>query len=263
MTHHPQKIIMRILPPFTRKDVLALLSEFLATGIFIFTICCISINVSRSAIGMGGLIISGVGTALVAYAIIRTFGDWSGAHFNPAVTLGAMVGGKINVVLGVLYILIQCIAGIFALLLLKLMFPGDILTPLLLKPAADVSRLNALVTEFVLAFILVFVIYGTTMGVSSATTRTVTRDPESGEETTVLDEHALMLKKSAAAGAIAACLGFLCFLGTSSSGGAFNPVRATAPALDIEKNARRSMTAPIRMTIVVSGPSGRPPGPGA
>ena len=46
-----------------------------------------------------------------------------------------------------------------------------------------------------------------------------------------MDEQALRLKKSVAPGAIAACLGFLCFLGTSTSGGAFNPVRATAPAL--------------------------------
>lgn len=222
---------MKIVPDFGRKEVLALFSEFLATGIFIFTICCIGVNVNRTANAASGLIVAGVGTGLVAYAVLRTFGDWSGAHFNPAVTVGAMVGGKMHVVIGIFYILVQVFAGVFAVFVIRLMFPGDVFTPLILKPATGVTVINALVTEFVLAFILVFVIYGTIMGINPATRRAV-RDPESGEEeVSAVDENALRLKQSAAPGAIAACLGFLCFLGTSSSGGAFNPVRATAPAL--------------------------------
>lgn len=222
---------MKILPDFSRKEVLALFSEFLATGIFIFTICCISVNVSRTANAANGLIVSGVGTALVAYAILRTFGDWSGAHFNPAVTVGAMVGGKINPIIGLLYIIVQVFAGVIAVFTLKLMFPSDVFSLLVLAPAADVTVANAFITEFILAFILVFVVYGSLMGID-ASPRSAIRDPESGEEETpAVDEQALRLKKSAGPGAIAACLGFLCFLGTSSSGGAFNPVRATAPAL--------------------------------
>jgi glycerol uptake facilitator-like aquaporin len=222
---------MKILPDFNRKEVLALFSEFLATGIFIFTVCCIGVNVSRTANATNGLIVAGVGTALVAYAVLRTFGDWSGAHFNPAVTVGVMVGGKMNPILGLFYIIVQVFAGVIAVFVIKLMFPNDVFTLLVLAPAADATVTNALITEVILSFILVFVVYGTVVGVD-VSPRSAIRDPESGEEQApAVDEQALKLKKAAGPGAIAACLGFLCFLGTSSSGGAFNPVRATAPAL--------------------------------
>lgn len=222
---------MEILPKFSRKEVLALFSELLATGIFIFTICCIGVNVSRTANAADGLIISGVGTGLVAYALLRTFGEWSGAHFNPAVTVGAIVGRKIHPIIGLLYIIVQVLAGIIAVFVIKLMFPGDVFKLLVMAPADDVTRINALITESILAFILVFVVYGSLMGIDAAP-RGAILDPESGEsQVPAVDEQALRLRKAAGPGAIAACLGFLCFLGTSSSGGAFNPVRATAPAL--------------------------------
>src|SRR4051812_42487205 len=50
---------------------------------------------------------------LVILAMIYTFGDISGAHFNPAVTLGFLVAGRFSAAQVVPYIASQC-AGAFA-----------------------------------------------------------------------------------------------------------------------------------------------------
>lgn len=225
---------MKLLPDINRKTVRAVLAEFFATFIFIFSVCAVGINVARLET-KASVVAGGITTGLAAFAVIRTFGDWSGAHFNPAVTVGAMVGGKIHPLIGLLYIFQQLIAAIFAVWMVRAVFPDDNLASLLvIHPDPTAKRYNAVIMEFVLTFILVFVIYGTVMGLDTKPHRRAPVDLESNAEEQApaqADEYALSLKKNAAPAAIGATLGLLCFLGGSSSGGAFNPARVTAPAL--------------------------------
>jgi len=49
----------------------------------------------------------------------QTLGHVSGCHINPAVTAAMLVAGKIQLVKGLLYVLVQCLAGILAIGTLK------------------------------------------------------------------------------------------------------------------------------------------------
>lgn len=51
---------------------------------------------------------------LILVGLIFAYGHISGAHFNPAVTVGLLVGGKIDLMKAIIYIVVQCIGGIVA-----------------------------------------------------------------------------------------------------------------------------------------------------
>lgn len=218
---------------FDSRTIRSLGAEFLCTFIFIFCICGNGLNEMKNEMkGAVAVKIGSIGgaisTAFVAVAIIYAFGPHSGAHFNPAVTAGAMIGGKIDPVLGVLYIVLQLLAGVAAVGLWAFFFPDSgAAKALLLSPPSGVNLIAAVVMEALLSFILVLVIYNTAMGVKIEAPE---GDIESGEE-----QAALLAQNRArlnfAPIAIGLTLGFLCFLGGHVSGGAFNPSRATAPAV--------------------------------
>ena len=204
----------------------ALAAEFVCTFIFLFTICANGLNDKRMLTSTGS-VSAGISTAFVAVAIIYTFGGLSGAHFNPAVTLGALVGGKIEIIRAVLYIVLQLVAGLAAVGLLNFLYPLNAADILLLSPGPGVSNLEAVIMEAVMTFILVMVIYGTVMGIKVAA---IPSDIETQDEQSELVANN-KAKLNFAPIAIGLTLGFLCFLGGTISGGAFNPARATAPAI--------------------------------
>ncbi len=95
----------------------------------------------------------------VVMAMIYAVGDVSGAHFNPAVTVGFWLAGRVPGRTVGPYIAAQCAAALFASGLLRVAFPeagtyGETL------PHAGVAA--ASLFEVVLSFFLVFVILGIT-----------------------------------------------------------------------------------------------------
>lgn len=94
----------------------------------------------------------------------------SGGHFNPAVTLGALVGGQIPIRLAVVYWVSQLLGGLGGAITLLGVFPPDIWQPYHLGTPAlgaaaslgwDVGIGTAILVEAVLTFFLAFVVYGT------------------------------------------------------------------------------------------------------
>lgn len=224
----PSNHYFRRMPKTDSSFMRTLLAEFTVTFLFIFTICANGLNEGRLGVNTGS-VSAGISTGLCSVALIYTFGPLSGAHFNPAVTVGAMVGGKMDVVSGLLYIIVQIAAACAAVGSLIGLFPGaanDTLTSLTLKVGDSATVAQAVGFEILMAFILVIVIYGTAMGL---------KVEESAQDTEISDiSGEIAANKSRlnfAPIAIGFTLGFLCFLGGSVSGGAFNPARALAPAL--------------------------------
>lgn len=130
--------------------------EFICTLIFILSVCASSLSMSNSEnTGNSGDITGAVCTTLTALAIIFVFGGVSGAHFNPAVTLGLMVLGLVKPIKGLLYILAQMLAGILSTSLLLLYY--DDLSQLIFSNSSD-EYWNIFILEFILTSILVFVI---------------------------------------------------------------------------------------------------------
>lgn len=102
---------------------------------------------------------------LILVGLIFTYGHLSGAHFNPAVTLGLLVGGHVKIDRAVFYWIAQFVGAILAALLLKFTFDN---VPLpegdwsLGETAGMLTTSNvwvAAIIEGLLAFLLVSVIY--------------------------------------------------------------------------------------------------------
>ena len=111
--------------------------------------------------------ISHVGVAitwgLIVMAMIFTYGEVSGAHFNPAVTIGFAVAKKFSWAEVPKYILAQAVGAIFACFMLWFLFPesqflGET------TPAAGFLPYKAAILEFLLTFFLMVVIINISTG---------------------------------------------------------------------------------------------------
>jgi aquaporin NIP len=92
---------------------------------------------------------------LVVMAMIYTFGDISGAHLNPAVTLAFTIAKKFKLNCVLPYIAVQSAGAIFASLVLKFLFPDNIF---LGSTIPNGSNEQSFVLEFILTFFLMLVI---------------------------------------------------------------------------------------------------------
>ncbi|MCQ6281392.1 MIP/aquaporin family protein [Bacillus sp. EB600] len=177
-----------------------LISEFLGTYFLVFagTGAVVIDEISKSLTHVGVAITFG----LVVTALIYTFGHISGAHFNPAVTIGFLINGDINKREALYYIVTQVIAGIAASGTMLSLF-GNVASLGATLPRDTWSQ--AFVLEFILTFFLMFVILG------SAIHRRA--------------------QKSFAGIAIGATVGLEAMFGGPISGASMNPARSIGPAI--------------------------------
>ncbi len=110
--------------------------------------------------GIGHLGVSLV-FGLAVGTMIFAVGDVSGAHFNPAVTIGFWAARRLPARDAAPYIGVQCAAALAASALLRALFP-DALTLGATTPRSGALQSGAL--EIVLTFFLMFVILGVTTG---------------------------------------------------------------------------------------------------
>jgi aquaporin Z len=109
--------------------------------------------------------VSHVGIALtfglIVLAMIYAVGDVSGAHLNPAVTLGFFAARRFEGRRVAPYIASQCAGALLASLALRLMFPTSATLGATLPAGSD---LQSFVLEAVLTFLLMFVILSVSTG---------------------------------------------------------------------------------------------------
>ncbi len=143
-----------------------LLAELVGTFAF-FAIGAGAICINAATEVKLGLLGIALAHGLMLSNMINVFGPVSGAHFNPAVTLGALVGKKIKAGQALLYVIAQLIgavlAGYFLLLIFKdtpAMDPSTSLgTPML--NADLVNSGTAILIEAALTFFLVISVFAT------------------------------------------------------------------------------------------------------
>jgi aquaporin NIP len=115
--------------------------------------------------GASGGVITHAGIALtfglIVLAMIYTVGDISGAHLNPAVTLGFFAARRFPGRTVVPYVTSQLLGAIAASLLLHFLFPQDKALGLTL-PAG--SAMQSFVLEVALTFVLMWVILSVSSG---------------------------------------------------------------------------------------------------
>ena len=139
---------------------------------------------------------------LIVLAMIYTVGDISGAHLNPAVTLGFFAAGRFLGREVIPYVLSQCAGAFAASGILWLLFPKNSTLGATL-PAG--SALQSFVLELILTGILMFVILGVSTGAA---------------------------EKGITAGiAVGAVIGLEAMFAGPICGASMNPARSLAPAV--------------------------------
>jgi aquaporin Z len=122
------------------------IAEFIGTFFLVLTIGC-------TGIGAGAGVIAPLAIGAALMVMVFAGGHISGGHYNPAVTLGVLIRGKVQIGDVVPYIIAQCVgAALAALLTTKLLRAGIAVTPIAPK------LLPALVAEFLFTFALVYVV---------------------------------------------------------------------------------------------------------
>jgi MIP family channel proteins len=138
---------------------------------------------------------------LVVLAMIYAVGHISGAHLNPAVTLGFFSAGRLEGRLVLPYLISQLTGAVLASVVLRGMFPGTSLG--MTFPAGGLG--SAFILEFILTAILMFVIQNVATG---------------SREVGIL-----------AGVAIGATITLEALVGGPISGASMNPARSFGPAL--------------------------------
>ena len=178
-----------------------LLSELLGTFtlVFVGTGAIVINDVSGGVIGHAGIALT---FGLVVMAMIYTFGEVSGAHLNPAVTLGFAVAGRFEWKNVSGYVLAQIIGAVAASGVLHWLFPAHEKLGATL-PAG--SAMQSVVLELILTAILMLVILRISTGAK---------------------------EKGITAGiAIGGVIGLEAMFAGPICGASMNPVRSLAPAL--------------------------------
>jgi len=112
----------------------------------------------------GGLITNtGIAIAfgLVVMAMVYALGNISGAHLNPAVSIGFVLAGRFPVACLAPYIVSQITGAILASLTLHYLFPGN---QLLGATLPSNGSMQSFVLEFILTFFLMLVIMNVAVG---------------------------------------------------------------------------------------------------
>lgn len=188
-----------------------LVAEFIGTSWLVLGGCgsaVLACNYPEAGIGFVGVSLAfGLTVVSIAYAL----GHISGAHLNPAVSVGAWIAGRLDTKDLIPYIIAQVLGGIAGAGILYVIATGngsaiggfatngfDLLSP------GKYSMIAALVTEVVLTFIFLLVILGAT------------------------DERA---PKGFAGLAIGLCLTLIHLISIPVTNTSVNPARSTSQAL--------------------------------
>ena len=176
------------------------LAEFIGTFALLF--CGTgAIIVNEQSNGSLGLIGIALTFGVIISSMIYVFGNISGTHINPSVTIALAIGKLTSLKDASFYIFAQILGAILASVLLKFMFSEN-LTLGTTTPSGEL--LQSFILEFVLTFFLILTILGVTS----------------------------KKELSSVAGLIIGSVvtGIILFAGPIS-GGSFNPARSLAPAI--------------------------------
>ena len=193
------------------KTLRPCLAEFVGTFYLCFAgIAAILCN-TPSVGGNSGLLGIALAHGLALSIAVNVFGGESGAHFNPAVTSGFLVTGRIKPNLALFYIIAQCAGATTAAGVCRVMFPADAVAQTTLGlplPAAWATTGVVLLGEFVMTFLLMTSIYGT-----------------------AVDERGKAVKIGGFG--IGLTVAFDILAGGAVTGASMNPARSFGPALEM------------------------------
>ena len=147
-----------------KKNIRAILAEFLGTCFFIYVGCGAVISAKLNTLASGApldLLSIALAFGFSITSLAYTFGHYSGGHFNPIITVAMFIWGKMNLFVALLYIVMQVAGSIVGAALLYTRVETVVRNPLAMTVNAIAPRTNeyaAFLMEGVLSFLLVFVV---------------------------------------------------------------------------------------------------------
>ena len=129
-----------------------LIAEFIGTFSLIF------IGAGAAAVS-DSLVAIALAHGLTVMAFTYAYGDISGTHINPAVTIGLLAGGQIKAGKAVGYIIVQLLGGILGASALSYVLGAHAGALGATVPASGIGNGQAFVLELFLTFLLVNSIY--------------------------------------------------------------------------------------------------------
>jgi MIP family channel proteins len=128
------------------------LAELVGTFVLVF--------VGGFAVASGqGVVVAALAHGLILAAIVYMYGDISGAHVNPAVTAGLLVGGKIELIKAAYYWVAQFAGAIIAAVVLNIILPGAAKDGQTVGSLTANSPWSAALFEAIMTFFLVSTVY--------------------------------------------------------------------------------------------------------
>jgi aquaporin Z len=202
------------------------MNRYIAEGIGTFALVfsgCGAIIVNDTYNGVLGHVGVSLAFGLVVMAMIYSVGNISGAHINPAVTLGFLFAGRLDRRVVLPYVGSQLIGAVLAAVVLRFLLPDH---ETLGATLPTVSIFRAFIIEALLSFLLMFIILNVSTG------------------------H---MEKGIMAGvAVGGTVALEALIGGPMTGASMNPARSFGPAL-ISNNLYHLwiyLTAPIVGTFL-------------
>jgi MIP family channel proteins len=195
-----------------RRPTSAFVAELVGTFMLVlFVVLVVSVYASGGPSTTTDMVAVGLVHAFVLMMLVATLGGASGAHFNPAVTIGLLSVRKIAPVDAAIYVVVQLAGAVLAVLVAKVLiqngsaedvnFAAVGVSPTFLQGKGAAAFL----AEFIGTFMLMWAIMGAAVNPTS--------------------------DKAWAPFIIGATLGFIVIVIGPLTGGGFNPARAFGPAL--------------------------------
>ena len=189
-----------------------LLAEFIGTFTVVFVaagaICADQCLRATGQIG-AGLLGSALAYGLAVAVMVSAVGHVSGAHLNPAVTIGFWVTKRLSSLRSIGYVIAQLLGSLAAAYSIRAILPESAWRPVSLGTpdlASDFTRMHGMALEAVLTFALVFVAFAS-----------------------VADARGAFHRIAGLAVGFAITAGYL--VGAPFTGAAMNPARAFGPAV--------------------------------
>ncbi|MFI5260944.1 MAG: MIP/aquaporin family protein [Candidatus Limnocylindrales bacterium] len=138
-------------------DTKKLLAELIGTFTF-FLIGFMAILSEKAFSSAGDLVVIAFGFGLGLFAAIQIFGAVSGGHFNPAVTVAAVLDKRLDPMTGVGYVASQLIGGLAAAVVVLFLFNQAAVASTTTLPGNGIDDLKAVVIESIFTAIFILVI---------------------------------------------------------------------------------------------------------
>lgn len=149
------------MPDIARRLVAEFLGSFgllFIGGLAIFT----AVQSSQGLLNSATVVVIAFGFGLALLTSLYAFGEVSGGHYNPAVSLAALLDGRINVVTFALYLVAQVVGAVVAGLALLAASSQDSVAGTATVPAPDAGAGTAFLLETLLTALFVAVILAVT-----------------------------------------------------------------------------------------------------